>query len=178
MAPYRNEAAIEAETWPEPVREIEPEMRLAGLHHISTIASSLERTDAFYGALGLSLVRKTIDHDDSEVQHWYWGLDGGRPGTVVAAFPIVHPAEGGKAIYGRVGAGVPHHVTFAVEGTPESWEGTLEARGIAAARGPEGTAESSIAIRDPDGLLLELTAASATGLADAPPHVEPAKERT
>src|SRR4051794_38038807 len=37
MAPYRDDAAIQRLTWPEAVTEIEPDMVLQGIHHISTI---------------------------------------------------------------------------------------------------------------------------------------------
>src|SRR5690554_2831414 len=51
----RDVAAIEADTHPEPVTGIGADMALStGMHHISAIASDIERTNAFYaGTLGM-----------------------------------------------------------------------------------------------------------------------------
>ena len=159
MAPYRNEEAISNRIWPQPVTRIDPDMALQGLHHISTIASSLERTDAFYReVLALPLVRKTIDSDDPEVERWYWGLDGGRPGTLVAAFPIVHPHEGGRAVYGRVGAGVALHYALDM-GSPEalrSWVTALSAAGMEVTPVLDEAGSQAISMHDPDGQIIEL----------------------
>ncbi len=162
MAPYRNEELIRVRTSPHPVTQIEPDMALQGLHHISTIASSLDETDRFYrDALGLPLVRKTLDHDDPEVEHWYWGLDGGRSGTVITAFPIVHAHQGGKPIYGHAGVGVVDHFALDVDMDEEAlrhWSTDLLSRGL------EVTSLSadqprSVSLRSPDGHVVELVAA-------------------
>jgi glyoxalase family protein len=164
MAPYRNEELIDIHSWPDPVTEIAPDMVLQGLHHIATIASSLDRADAFYReVLALPLVRKTIDSDDPEVERWYWGLEGGRPGTLVTAFPIVHPHEGGRAIYGRAGPGVPLH--YAVDlGSPDalaSWLTSLSAAGIEGASMLDETGRQAISVHDPDGQGIELVTTDA-----------------
>jgi glyoxalase family protein len=163
MNPYRDEARIDRENWPQPVTEIEPDMTIVGLHHVATVTAELPRTDAFLrDALGLPLVRKTIDSDDPEVERWYWGLDGGRPGTLIAAFPIVHADEGGKPEYGRAGPGVPHHYALNTAGLEEltAWNATLAAAGIAASAMDEGGSQV-IAVRDPDGEVVELVATGA-----------------
>jgi glyoxalase family protein len=162
MAPYRNEELIGIHTWPHSVTQIESDMALQGLHHVSTIASSLDETDRFYrDALGLPLVRKTLDHDDPEVEHWYWGLDGGRPGTVITAFPIVHAHQGGKPIEGRAGVGVVDHFALDVDMDEEAlrhWSTDLLSRGL------EVTSLSadqprSVTLRSPEGHVVELMAA-------------------
>jgi catechol 2,3-dioxygenase-like lactoylglutathione lyase family enzyme len=116
MSPYRDEAAIDAVTWPEPVQEIEPDMVLRGLHHVATVASAPEKTDTFYRGLGLSLLRKVVDSDDFEVVQWCWGREDTLPGMMVGAFPIVHPDEGGAPVAGQTGVGVVQSVTFGVDG--------------------------------------------------------------
>lgn len=159
IAPYRDEELIRAHTWPHPVTQIEPDMVLQGFHHISTIVSSLDDTDHFYRhALGLPLIRKSLDHDDPEVQHWYWGLDGGRPGTLISGFPIVHEQEGGKAVYGRAGIGVVDHFALEVAGD-EVAIGILDAGKLtqkveASPSLIPGT--TSVAVRSPDGQVVDL----------------------
>ncbi len=49
MVANRDSARIRAETWPDPVDEIDSEMALRhGMHHITAIGTNIERTDAFY----------------------------------------------------------------------------------------------------------------------------------
>jgi glyoxalase family protein len=161
MAPYRNEEEISNLTWPQPMTQIEPDVALQGLHHISTIASSLEETDRFYReVLALPLVRKTVDSDDPEVERWYWGLDGGRPGTLLTAFPIVHLNEGGKPIQGRAGVGVVDHFALEVDTDEEGLarlSANLSSRGLEVSSLPVDQPRS-LFIRGPDGHVVELVA--------------------
>ena len=98
----RDAEQIRAETWPKPVPEITPEMSLReGMHHISAISSNIQRTDAFYqGFLGLERVKISANYDDPTMAHWYWGVDGGRPGTVLTYFeypPRAKSADGHRS---------------------------------------------------------------------------------
>jgi glyoxalase family protein len=162
MAPFRNEELIAAQTWPQPVTRIEPDMALQGIHHVSTISSSLERTDAFYrDVLALPLVRKTIDSDDPEVERWYWGLDGGQPGSLVMAFPIVHPHEAGTAVQGRAGPGIALHYALNA-GSPEAlrgWTSALSAAGTDVTPGVDEAGDQAVRLHDPDGQVVELVTA-------------------
>ena len=83
----RDRARITAENWPEPVREISPAMRIRGLHHVTAIGTSIEGTAAFIaGRLGMRRVKRTNNFDDVNSFHWYWGVGGGPPGTLVTYF--------------------------------------------------------------------------------------------
>jgi glyoxalase family protein len=160
MAPYRNEQMIRAQTWPRPVEQIEPDMRLGGFHHISTIISSLEKSDDFYrDVLGLPLVRKTLDHNDPEVQHWYWGREGGRPGTVITAFPVVHAHGSAKTMDGRAGVGVVDHFALRVDMNEEE----LRKRAAALIDPREmpipGHPTPLVSLHSPDGAAIDLIAA-------------------
>jgi glyoxalase family protein len=162
MAPYRNEELIGIHTWPHPVTEIEPDMALQGLHHVATISSSLERTDAFYRrVLSLPLVRKTIDSDDPEVERWYWGLEGGRPGTLIAAFPIAHAQAGTGAADRRGGPGVALHYALDVGSSEALREriSSFSAAGVEVASVLDEVNRPAASLRDPDGLVIELVTA-------------------
>jgi glyoxalase family protein len=164
MAPYRDEEIISARIWRQPVTSIEPDMALQGVHHVAIITSALERTDAFYrDTLGLPLVRKTIDSDDSEVERWYWGLDGGRPGTLVAAFPIVHAHGGGREVHGISGPGIVLHYALGLEGPDLLQErvSTLSQHGIDATPAVDEMGRPAACLRDPDGQVIELVATGA-----------------
>jgi glyoxalase family protein len=162
IAPFRNEELIAAQTWPQPVTQIEPDMALRRIHHVATITSSLERTDAFYrDVLALSLVRKTIDTDDPEVERWYWGLDGGKHGGLVMAFPIVHPHETNPAVQGRAGPGIALHYALKA-GSPEGlrgWLTVLSASQTDVTSGPDEAGSQAVCLRDPDGQVVELVTA-------------------
>jgi catechol 2,3-dioxygenase-like lactoylglutathione lyase family enzyme len=162
MAPYRDEEQVRIYTWPYPITEIQPDMALQGLHHVATITSSLERTDAFYRErLALPLVKKTIDSDDPEVERWYWGPVSGRSGALITSFPIVHPHEGGRAVYGEVGPGVASHYALTM-GSHEDLQNRVSALALA---GVEATpvlneaGSSAVSLHDPDGQVIELVTA-------------------
>jgi glyoxalase family protein len=159
MAPFRNEELIRIQTWPQPVTQVEPDMVLQGLHHVGAITSSLERADAFYrDVLRLQLVRKTIDSEDPDVERWYWGLDGGRPGTLVTAFPIVHDHQRAQAPPGRPGLGVALDFALDVGGEEalRDWAADLAGRGLEVTPPDAVADDNSIAVRDPDGQIIEL----------------------
>jgi glyoxalase family protein len=72
----RDETRIASETWPEAVLEITQDMALSsGMHHITAIASDIRRTDAFFGLLGLRLVKRTLNRRPGNPAHWYWSAD-------------------------------------------------------------------------------------------------------
>jgi catechol 2,3-dioxygenase-like lactoylglutathione lyase family enzyme len=49
-------------------------MSITGLHHITAIAGDARTNLEFYtGVLGLRLVKKTINYDDPETYHFYYG---------------------------------------------------------------------------------------------------------
>lgn len=58
-----------------------------GLHHITCIAGSAQRNVDFYaGTLGLRLVKQTVNFDDPNSYHLYYGDESGAPGTLVTFF--------------------------------------------------------------------------------------------
>ena len=60
---------------------------LKGIHHVTAIASDPQRNVDFYsGALGLRLVKKTVNFDDPDSYHLYYGDRAGTPGSIVTFF--------------------------------------------------------------------------------------------
>jgi catechol 2,3-dioxygenase-like lactoylglutathione lyase family enzyme len=127
-----------------------------GIHHITAIAGDPQRNLDFYaGVLGLRLVKLTVNFDDPASYHFYYGDETGRPGSILTFFPW----PGGQR--GRQGTGQAATVALAIP--PASlgyWIERLLAQGIKYEGPARRFDEQVLAFSDPDGLLLELVAAS------------------
>jgi glyoxalase family protein len=166
----RDEAAIRAQTWPEPVERVTPDMRLAGLHHISAVCSDIERTAAFYTeVLGLRIVKKTVNYDDLTIPHWYFGVGDGEPGTLITYFAY-QPSFWRPA---RIGRGQTHHFAFCVENDAEqeAWRERLVAAGLQVTPVLDRKYFHSIYFEDPDGHILEIATRNPGFLIDEPAAV-------
>lgn len=156
MLANRDEARIAAETWPEPVPVITPDMALAyGMHHITAIASDIERTDGFLrGVLGMRRVKKTDNFDDPGSAHWYWGAGEGQPGTILTYFE----RDPAKTQYAQMGIGLTHHFALAVanEEEQQAWRLKLMRNGYRVSDVRDRVYFRSIYSHDPDGHIVEL----------------------
>jgi glyoxalase family protein len=152
----RDEARINATTWPEPVPAITADMALSqGMHHITAIGSDIERTHAFFGdLLGMRRVKMTSNFDDPNSAHWYWGVGDGRPGTLITYFGR-DPLRERRM---RMGAGQTHHFALAVpdEDTQLEWREKLIAAGLRVSPVMDRIYFKSIYTNDPDGHIVEL----------------------
>jgi len=127
---------------------------LAGLHHVTAIATDPQRNVDFYRtALGLRLVKATVNFDAPDTYHLYFGNETGQPGTLITFFPWP------GAPRGRRGTGQATTVAFSVPQGSMGWWQTHSA-GLAVHTGPVTTrsGEEALSLRDPDGLALELVA--------------------
>lgn len=155
----RDEERITAETWPEPVPTITPDMALShGMHHITAIGSDIQRTQAFFGdLLGMRRVKMTNNFDDPKSAHWYWGTGDGRPGTLITYFER-DPLKERRA---RIGAGQTHHFALEVANneTQLAWREKLVATGLHVTPVMDRVYFKSIYTQDPDGHIVELATA-------------------
>jgi predicted esterase len=80
-----------------------------GIHHVTAIASDAQGTVDFYTrVLGLRFVKKTVNFDDPNVYHLYFGDTTGRPGTVLTFFNWQLPdGEKGTPSIDTVAFGIP-----------------------------------------------------------------------
>ncbi|MDH4441542.1 MAG: VOC family protein [Rhizobium sp.] len=98
---------------------------ITGLHHITSLASDARLNNGFFTeTLGLRRVKQTVNFDDPNVYHLYYGNEGGTPGTVMTYFPFPGVTRG------RPGIGEVGEIQFAVpKGTLAFWQERLTARG-------------------------------------------------
>lgn len=133
--------------------------KVLGIHHVTAIASDPQRNLDFYGGvLGLRLVKRTVNFDDPQTYHFYFGDDVGTPGTILTFFPWP------GARRGRQGTGQVAVTALSV--LPSAlgfWLERLIHHGLAF-EGPtkralgDNRSEQVIEFRDHDGLLLEIVA--------------------
>lgn len=129
---------------------------ILGLHHVTAIASDPQRNLDFYsGLLGLRLVKRTVNFDDPETYHLYYGDEVGTPGSIMTFFPWP------GARRGRQGAGQVTVTSFSV--LPSAigfWVERLIRHNVQytgpTKRGTGAYAETVVAFADHDGLILEI----------------------
>lgn len=129
---------------------------LSGIHHVTAIASDPQRNLDFYtGLLGLRLVKRTVNFDDPQTYHFYFGDEVGTPGSILTFFPWP------GARRGRQGSGQVSVTSFAVLPTAIGfWVERLLRYNIQyegpTRRGAGGDVEHVLAFKDHDGLMLEI----------------------
>lgn len=168
MIRNRDEERIRAQTWPEPVPAITPEMALRhGMHHITAIGTDIQRTDAFFrGVLGLQLVKRTSNFDDPTSAHWYWGVDDGRPGSLITYFE--RNPQDRRYHNVRMGAGQTHHFAFTVadDDAQLAFREKLMRAGYRVSPVMDRIYFRSIYTNDPDGHIVEIATAGPGFLVD------------
>ena len=153
----RDEAAIEARTWPEPVPEITPDMALGGIHHVSAITDDVHRANEFYeAALGLKLVKRTVNQDDPGMPHWFWAHYDGSSVAPRSSFTLFGFPPNGRI--SRGGTGQTHHAAFRAADDEQQleWRDHLLSLGVQVSPVMDRDYFRSIYFRAPDGLLLEI----------------------
>ncbi|HSU12842.1 MAG TPA: VOC family protein [Longimicrobium sp.] len=166
---HRDEAAIHARTWPEPVPEITPDMALGGMHHISAITRDVEEANDFLErALGLRLIKKTVNQDAPDIPHWFWGSYDGQSVAPHSAFTLFGFPKNGKWAQG--GVGQTHHVAFRARSDEQQaeWRDHLLSLGVSVSPVMDRDYFRSIYFRMPDGLLLEIATDGPGFLVDEP----------
>lgn len=127
-------------------------MKLEALHHITMITGDAQKNVAFYAdVLGLRLVKQTVNFDQPEAYHLYFGDEQGSPGSILTWFEFAGAARG------RAGLGMVHTLQLGVAAPAalDFWADRLKAHGYDSARTDQGT----LRFEDYDGLGLELVVA-------------------
>jgi len=129
---------------------------ILGLHHVTaTVDDAQADLDFSVDALGLRLVKKTVNFDNHFVYHFYYGDEVGHPGTIWTTFPY----KGRCVPVGAKGAGQITVTSFSIPaGSLDVWKKRLRERGYTVTDAPPRFGEESILVTDPSGLGIELIA--------------------
>jgi glyoxalase family protein len=128
------------------------EKRILGLHHITAIAGDAQRNYDFYTkVLRLRLVKKTVNFDDPQTYHFYFGDEIGTPGTILTFFPWSNVKQGTN------GAGMATEIGYSVpKGSLGFWKDRFEEKNVRHYQITEQFGEKKLSFQDPDGLNLSL----------------------
>lgn len=131
------------------------ENRVLGLHHVTAIAgNALKNFDFYTKVLGLRFIKKTVNFDDPNTYHFYYGDETGSPGTILTFFPWegIQTGRRGSRQVTEIGYSVP-------SGSLQFWEQRLQEHNIIYNKVSEKFGEQYLTFLDPDGLKFELTIA-------------------
>lgn len=127
---------------------------IRGLHHVTaTVDQAQEDLDFYVGLLGQRLVKKTVNFDNRNVYHFYYGDESGAPGSLMTTFP--YGAQGVRV--GVHGAGQVTATSFSVPAASlPFWRRRLTEAGLSFVEDATPFGEESIQFRDPSGLEIRL----------------------
>jgi glyoxalase family protein len=129
---------------------------IRGLHHVTaTVSDAQEDLDFAIGAVGLRLIKRTVNFDNHSVYHFYYGDERGTPGTIWTTFPY----KGQGVPVGVKGLGQITVTSFSVpKGSLDAWRERFESRRLPVRDQPPRFGEESLMFTDPSGLAMELVA--------------------
>jgi len=130
--------------------------KILGLHHVTaTVDDAQADLDFCIELLGMRLVKKTVNFDNHNVYHFYYGTEVGTPGTIWTTFPY----KGYGVRVGAKGAGQVVTTVFSVPvGSLEFWRDRIRHAGVAWNDLEAHFGEPAIGFNDPSGLRFELIA--------------------
>src|SRR5690625_1286915 len=126
-------------------------LQTEGIHHMTAIVDHPQENIDFYaGVLGFRLVKKTINFDDPETYHLYFGNQSGDPGTIITFFPW------NDAEKGAIGGGQVETTSYVVPKSSLSfWEKRLDQFQIPYQK-EKRFVEYFLQFSDPHGLSIEI----------------------
>lgn len=126
-------------------------MQLHGLHHLTAVSADARGNHAFYtGVLGMRLVKKTVNQDDTSAYHLFYADGEGRAGTDITFFdwPTAPERRGSASV-------VRTALRVAGSGTLDWWMAHLAAAGVTCRRVMDD-GRDGVAFDDPEGQRLLL----------------------
>jgi len=141
------------------------QLELSGIHHVSNITADARGNLDFYTrALGMRLVKKTVNQDDTGVYHLFYADGEGNPGTDVTFFDI--PQSGRN----HPGSGEVNEIALRVSGsdTLSWWQHRFTELGIDHDDVAVRDGRATLRFTDPEGQRLALVDDGSEGSAPIP----------
>ncbi|GJE56471.1 MULTISPECIES: ring-cleaving dioxygenase [Methylobacterium] len=125
-------------------------MQLTGLHHLTAVTARAADNAAFYTrALGLRLVKKTVNQDDVSAYHLFYADGLASPGSDITFFDWPAPPE-------RRGANSISRTGLRVAGGLDWWRDHLAREGVRVAEPAMRDGRLTLDFEDPEGQRLSL----------------------
>ena len=135
-------------------------MHLTGIHHLTAVTAKASANHAFYtGALGMRLVKKTVNQDDVSAYHMFYADGLASPGTDLTFFDWPAPLE-------RRGTNSIVRTALRVAGRESLgwWKDRLASLGVTHAEIAERDGRLTLDFEDPEGQRLSLVDDGGEGL--------------
>jgi glyoxalase family protein len=129
------------------------DMEIPGLHHVTAVTGDASGNVGFYTrALGMRLVKKTVNQDDVSAYHLFYADRAGSPGTDLTFF------DWPRSPRARSGAATIAPVALRVHGRAalDWWAGRLAELGVDHDEVADAEGRTVLPFRDPEGQRLEL----------------------
>ncbi|HSU96902.1 MAG TPA: ring-cleaving dioxygenase [Gemmatimonadaceae bacterium] len=129
---------------------------ISGIHHVTAITGAAQANLDFYTqALGMRLVKKTVNQDVPDTYHLFYADADGNPGTDLTFFPWADspPVQDGIGLAMEVSLAIPAASTT-------YWRDRLRDFGVAIEAEQVRRSEQALVIRDPFGQPIALVATS------------------
>lgn len=126
---------------------------IKGLHHITaTVSDAQEDYDFYTKTLGQRLIKETVNFDNENVYHFYYGNEIGSPSTIFTTFPY----KGQGVRDGIIGSGQVYETVFsAPENSLSFWEERLKKYQIKYSK-VNLFGKDKLTFKDPSGLNLAI----------------------
>lgn len=128
-------------------------MKIKGIHHISAITGDAQENLNFYRqTMGLRLVKKTVNQDDTSVYHLFYGDEKGNPGTELTFFAIPRSSENirGNNSISTISLRLKDDESLSY------WLQRLDDHGVSHGHIVEQLGRLTLAFQDPEGQRLQL----------------------
>ena len=145
-------------------------MEFKGIHHVSAITAAAAKNFEFYTkVMGLRLIKKTVNQDDTSVYHLFYGDEKGSPGTELTFFeiPMAGSNRDGNNSISATSLRVPN------DNALEYWKQRLDQFNVAHEEIQERGGRLTLGFKDPEGQRLILVSdESNQGVAGGTPWVK------
>ncbi len=127
-------------------------MQLTGIHHLTAVSADIRANHRFYTAtMGMRLVKRSVNQDDTSAYHLFYADAAGSPGTDLTFFDWSVPRErrGTRAVVEtglRVGSAA----------SLEWWRVHLKERGVTHGEIVERDGRATLTVEDGEGMRLRL----------------------